>query len=50
MDIKHCKDCSYSIQSNCMEEQIPMTISEVIGSAARNSIKLLARIMANPFL
>ena len=50
VDIKHGKDCSYGVESSCEEEKIPKTISEVIGSAARNSFKLIARFMANPFL
>ena len=50
MDIKNGEDCSYRVESSCTEEKIPKTISEVIGSAARNSFKLIARFMANPFL
>ena len=47
MDIGHGEDCSYVVESSCTEEKIPKTISEVINSAARNSIKHLSRLMAS---
>ena len=47
MDIEHGKDCSYSVKSSCTEENIPKNISEVMSSAARNSIKLLSRLMSS---
>ena len=45
MEIGHGEDCSYTVESSCTEEKIPKTISEVINSAARNSIKLISRLM-----
>ena len=47
MRIGHGEECSYSVESSCTEEKIPKTISEVINSAARNSLKLLSRLMAS---
>ena len=46
MDIEHGKECSYSVESSCTEEKVPKNFSEVMSSAARNSIKLLSRLMS----